>query len=383
MISFKKVYFARLIFFSLISLSSGFLVAAKAFAFELNDISVLLPLPKSIEDAALLSPQSVGAAGVLMPDFVKQALASEIAGVEQFRVVALRIDPCFPNLDFKHPENCRAQIRLVWQVLRFENHQVTSRDTAIHTFYEITQPELQQLLSEISQLKKNSSAVPAGQPLSVHPIISQQGLHGDYWQNLRALVLSLTGANRLSRFTLMVGANPFWTFQGFDVANNSARKISIPVLDKPIEVFSNFSRNSLNYLGGVGLNPQSPDAFNELVSNSQQFAHGQQTLKQKTVDAIFRVESPKFNNPETINCSSCHVAQGARSWFLRNSFEVDLENNPFRFQAGANSRPDNTYSTSTINLRNFGYFNKAPAISQRVVNETALIVKQLNSAAAK
>ena len=91
------------------------LISPVAFCgWSLNDVSYLLPLPESIQNVQLLNPLSEGFGGPLLNSTYFESLPKLTAELDNatirndLRLVAVRIDPCFPK---PAPEICQKQIR--------------------------------------------------------------------------------------------------------------------------------------------------------------------------------------------------------------------------------------------------------------------------------
>ena len=101
-----------------------------AVPYGLNDVSVLLPMPASLDDPNALSLGSAGNGGALLsldnfnaiqtfPDDGTGPGGDETSFYDQWRIVSARIDPCFPDLALltTNPSMCQHQLRLVAQDL--------------------------------------------------------------------------------------------------------------------------------------------------------------------------------------------------------------------------------------------------------------------------
>ena len=70
-------------------------------AWNINDVSILLPLPSDVNANGILLPNSQGQAGELIPENILAMippLTPEISAQSQLAVVGVRIDPCFPGV---------------------------------------------------------------------------------------------------------------------------------------------------------------------------------------------------------------------------------------------------------------------------------------------
>jgi len=349
-------------------------LASTALGWSLHDISILFPLPTLSDDSATLSPSTSGSAGPLLPNQILSLLPPLVSGVSpnQLRVVAIRIDPCFPAIPAV-PRDCHAQIRFVWQPLNWVNGETIASDAAVHSFYEISKDEFRELLNRIPQSSLNI-------PLGVHPLFLKQGYRGAFWTQLRAIILEYTGEKRLSRMTFMTQEQPnqMWDFGGVEVSPGRLQKIVIPRISTRLQSFVNKAGALFNFLGGEKPEPQGNDTFNRLLTHSADLTRGDAPLLKQSVDAIYRIENPTIHNPQTIDCVSCHIAQATRVWVTTHFPDLNLDKSEFRFTSPLDLTNTSSFQNLTVNLRAFGYFGRKPAISQRTINESAALVEKLN-----
>jgi hypothetical protein len=361
---------------------------------SLNDVSILMPLPLEVRDDHLLRADSRGAKGELLsPDLFERVgvLAAvnsrEPGSYQSLRVVAIRVDPCFPGGD-PLGHTCRRQIRLVWQPLETDPAGLlTTVDAAVHTFYDLTENEFRSLLGDLYTLKLRSAHTDLNLPLQVHPVLAKEGMTGPFARALRETVLRHAGEGNLTRLTFMRlhGASIIWIFGGFDIDRGMIKKIpiarvaSFPMADT--QTFLNRSLKSDDFrMSGFAPVPSGADTFNLLMKDSSKI----DPVRDKheiieSVMAIHRIENPDFHSPESVDCVSCHVAQPARHFALKNFGAFGMEKLAERFVYRSDLNLDNTspVQANTRNIRGFGYFLRDPAISQRVINETAAVVQKL------
>ena len=356
---------------------------------NLNDISVLLPLPSAEQWNLLLQPNQLGKNGILLP---QNYVAKEIPTLLQFtaneklypdlRVIGFRIDPCFT--EGRGPVKCKQQIRFVWQPLKIVDEKTQTIDVALHSFYELETDSFKALIQQLKVLKTMSSSTDrtAQQALSIHPIIAQEGLDGFYYQNLIKIILSYVGQKNLSRITFMqLFANEtVWFFGGLDISKSdgTSKKINIPRINLTLQQFINSAppaRASTSFLGRIfPLPDQKEDNINILLSDSRLLDEKSEKEIVESVRSAHRIENPKLHNPGTLDCVSCHAAQPARIW---------AETNFSYFNYGDLSKTIYTPSPTGQNLENisplknltnivriFGYFDDQPIVTTRAINET-------------
>jgi hypothetical protein len=355
--------------------------SSQAVNWDINDVSILLPLsdPAMFDDAVALRPDTIGSAGALIQP---RELSLFLDGDEQshLRAVAIRIDPCFPFLEFTNMQNCQAQIRIVWQPVYPAGGSASSAyvtDNAIHSFYNISQIEFLQLITAIKNEKAKSNATASQLPLQIQPIISSQGMKGPYWTALRQIILSLTGANRLSRVTSMSSVNALWTFGGVNVVNQADQTLEIPRINVPLQQLFN-ATVSTGFTSVGFASPIGQDAYLSLLSDSNSFKSKSLQVQQQALDIALFLENPKFSNANTVDCASCHLAQSSRLWLEGNLTGLNISGNTLNFTAPNNLTNLFASPSNSEGLRGFGYYNASPTISQRVINESSVIVDYLN-----
>lgn len=376
-------------FLILCSLSVG---APTLAAWDLNDVSYLMPLPKKIGADSLLSLKSAARGGPLLNEAIVQRLPvlSPQLTREQvatsLRVMAVRIDPCFP---LPTPQSCQRQIRLVWQPLDLDRrNQVTTIDAAVHSFYVLTDTEFTTLLRDLAEWKNAYAIKTNFMPLQIHPVWAAQGDSSPALADFQKIITKLAGLENLSRVTVMVlrGAGDMWAFAGFEVKNGKMELIQIPRIDRMSQAFINLAVPSDHFTGG-GILPQPTgvDTFSTITNESEHLDANSEDTIRKEIKAAFRIENPKNHNPENMDCVSCHVAQPAIHWALNKKSHLKLDN-LWSNEIYKNPKYDLTnVSSDLLNtqvIRGFGYFGRNMAISQRVINESAEVADQLNQGSA-
>jgi hypothetical protein len=362
-------------------------------ALGVNEVSILFPLPRGGAEVGLLPlPYSAGARGELLPRplYDRLPLLLMFGGPNaiygSLRVVAIRLDPCFPGLGRDGPAPCRSQVRVVFQPITsgFDASPVSSTDdAAVHVFYEVDRDELDQMRDELSRLKAAHGLRSDDARLGPHPIIVRQGLDGPFASAVRALLLRYVGAQNLRRVTFMT-LEQFrlrWMFGGFDVAaDQSVTALQIPATGGATrQVFTNFDTTGASF--------DHAEAAPASASSDELTAFFQSsTLVAANADAqraayrrALAIENPERHSPETVDCASCHVAAAARQWAERAlSLRPELES-ASHFADGSAFASVDEPRFSTIALRAFGYVGRTPTISRRTVNESVLVVRALSS----
>lgn len=354
-----------------------------------NDVSILIPLPNiPTEISNLFRPATVGSFGELFPRFVydempELAFETPEETYKKLRVVGVRIDPCFPMTP--PSTGCQPQIRMVWQPIFTDSHgQIRSIDAAVHTFYNVPSDDFANLVVRLENLKAtNGSGVP-NEVLNVNPLLKKFGLNSAYSKKLFTIILSKVGSSRLSQATFMQlsGGENVWVFGGFLVSGTQINNLPIARINGFIQTFNNnpiFPSYFSN--GGASPPPTGTDTFNLLIKDSRKIAPSDETEVIESTMATIRIENPNNHNPHTMDCVSCHTAQSARIWATRQYpwLMLDQRGLQFKFQSKFNLTNASPNPGNTKLLRSFGYNGIEPAVSQRTINETAVVLEKLYS----
>lgn len=356
----------------------------QSWAMSLNDVTILIPLPSISEVPLMLGPAETGTQGPLLSKKIFLSLiqlvpevSNDVIWKDSLKVVGVRLDPCF--VEGTGPIACRRQIRLVWQPVHFMEYSVQTRDAAVHSFYDFDESTFTQLLTDWRKLSSGSES----DALQVHPRIKQEGLSGPYWTYLKQLLLRYCGERNLTRMTAMnvMGGEQLWIFTGVDIEAGRTKPLQIPRIGRPSQGVIQSSSESQSFTGGMKPEPLDDQDFSQLVSDSHttKATFSEQELK-ALMGKVQDYENPEKNNPGTLDCASCHLANTAHQWGKLNFKNWDWKNDfkDHAYQSSWNLTKAGEGPLRTNQLRAFGYFIAFPAISQRVVNETAAVAEALN-----
>lgn len=358
-------------------------------AWDLNDVSYLLPLPRAVGNDALLGLDAPGKGGPLLEPILLgrvPLLAIDMNREETYqalRVIAVRIDPCFP---LPTPQSCQKQIRLVWQPLEEGRRKQTQAvDAALHSFYVLSDSEFTNLLMDLESWKSKYSVQTKLVPLQVHPAWAQQGDRSPSLRDFQEIIKKYVGRANLTRVTAMVlrGAADMWAFAGFDLREGQLELFGVPRLNGRLaQSFINVAVPSDHFAGGgMSPAPQGSDTFDNIVAESVRLGSESEELIRQEVKAAYRIENPKNFSPENMDCVSCHVAQPAIQWVLRKRPELQVEqlwSSEIYKNVRYNLRNPSPEVWNTQMIRGLGYFGKNMAISQRVINESAEVADSIN-----
>lgn len=357
---------------------------------DLNDVSILLPLPEPKDWNQLWNGEVSGGKGDLLPkSYLKQVprLLSQFQNSEIYpniKVLGLRVDPCFQ--EGLSPVKCKAQIRLIWQPLQIVENVTSTFDASLHSFYELSDQEMKSLLNELVELKNTKPKQTSFLPLGVNPYIKQEGLNGSYASAVKSIMLKYIGKTNLSRITFMqlFMTEKAWIFGGFDIDQEILKPIQIARVNSTIQTFNNVVSLDRPFWFLGGINPEPPtseDNLKILISDSRAINPQQDELAIKAaVQSAARFENPNLHNPGTLDCASCHVAQPAKIWAMRQYpwFELDLIYNKEAYTSERDLRNLSPMQPHTNIVRAFGYFMNRPFVAQRTINETAAVINYIN-----
>lgn len=344
----------------------------------MTDLSILFPLPSSPAGLdGLLSPKDVAVYGELLPYSLFSKLpqlsffeSNPVKAYDSLRVVGARLDPCFPKFDAGVP--CRAQVRLVLQPFDTAGG-FGAIDAAIHLFFELPEDEFTTLLGATTSAQ---TAADATGPLRVHPTMEKEGLDGPAATLIKGAILSRAGEGRLSRVTFMQlgGQGNVWIFGGLEIKDGVATELGIAgsfVTEQTLE--NDALPDPLDFHG---------DAFPIIPPDDLGALYESDTAKSMTPAELFplyesalRAQNPNLHTADSVACATCHAANAAERWVDRNT---DLESMPStaRFTSATQdlTPPSDLFDERSQTVRAFGYQDSTPAVSQRTIFETALLV---------
>jgi hypothetical protein len=348
---------------------------------EVQDVSIIYPLPATSAQATdLVSGATVAGFGELVPKDAFAMLPGPIderstgaagkVGEEArigFRLVGVRVDPCFGVLG---ATDCPNQIRLIFQGLNESpDGQLGAADGAIHVFYDVPRDSLMRFVRQVLTLRAQNGTFEKA-PLGVHPILAKQGLAGQFAQGLRSVILEHTGASRVSRMTFFTRSNSRTATWGFGMLNRTGASFELG----PIATLAGEKKQGFVTKVGEGLNGSATGTSHSdnlsLLLETAKADTATPAERQFAFDAALRIENPARHSPDTIDCVSCHVAttvveDAAKRWMLGDLNRVGFEPKP-KFDGA---------SSTLGNLHAMSYDERKLGITQRTANETEVVVQ--------
>jgi hypothetical protein len=392
-------------------------------ALGMTDVTILYPMPEKWEFVDdMLGPTSEDAKGELLPaslfakiaelpapkmigndgnevDPQKKLFEKWIDSFAYLRIVGVRLDPCFGESSNLGSPQCLSTIRLVGQFFfpRAQNGQSPVLDTAasVHLFYKLSQSDFATLAKEMLELRK-STGLPLQKGLisqqqdGVHPTLKAEGLRGAYATKLKAILLKYAGEQTLERIAFSVQdrvgqtggyytqqqQNPDtrWVFGGFDYKSGNLVPQNIASLGDYVglQTVDSFptqrgDKAPVTVSPAITIPDSVLGAFNPVKQPNGSFAF---TDMEKGRAAGRKVQNPNHYSTRNTDCVSCHMAKHTLIG-LREIPPSDLDFKSYTF------RLESTHQ-SFGPFRLFGWDQGRPVISQRVINETAVVLEYLN-----
>jgi len=335
---------------------------------EAADVSILYPLPDSRD--LLIQPSEQAAYGQLFPQpLFPTAIGPVDIGITyaDMRMVALRLDPCSARLD------CNSEVRAIFQpVIVDSDGGLTVADGAIHVFYGVPRSELVSLLDELIGLKElYGGGVKYGSELGPQPILEAYGLDSPFARGLHALVLEHLGESRIERFTERNHQLPYgdrWDFYLFDGDGLPRGIIATTTTDE--QQVTGTHEDPTTHSGVVGVSPPLVSLLDPIVDVNRP-ADVNDDIRAGFARAI-ELQDPTKETSESIDCVSCHLAEGAR---LVGETEYGLTAvDAFQSTRSLAYRRD---LRAVTNLHIFAYNGRNVSVSQRVANESAVTADRM------
>jgi hypothetical protein len=337
----------------------------------LNDVSMLVPLPPEGGTALVRMSDGDGLVPRALFDRLVTGPGDVIDAYDDFHLVAIRFDLCDRIAAGPCPET-EGRLRLVFQPMRGAPPEAT--DVGLHAFYPIPEDDLGAIVDELRAL-----AAIAKTPTTAALTVSPPLVAGNtaYATRLRALVVSYAVSDRLARLTLFAqdakAAALIWAFRGEERRDGSFAAIEIPDV-AVLQQRTVLSGSDTTY--NTSPVADAPAGF-MLALASDRFAAASPAERMVALESLAAVQNPGMHGTETVQCVACHV-----STFLtaRRATVAGVDASAIAGTFGAPFDLATSAGISTTNdraLRAFGWVRRDPAISQRVVNDTAQVLAEI------
>ena len=363
-----------------IDIDAGTVFPTESRELGLGDISLLVRLPADPVSSTTFARMTgfPGGAELVARD-VFARLVTDPGDVghayEEFHIVALRFDLCERFAVGTCPIGADGQLRIVLQPV-FSGNGIEAADVALHAHYPIPADELAIVVNELRALARLQNFQTAA-PLSPNETLSSTAPPTAYSLRLRKLVAKYASAERLTRLALFAQnaqTNSFnWVFRGVDIANGNVSDIVIPTIAARQQrtIFTEPRNFFTTPVADV------PTGF-QLALQRAPFLAASFAEQTQALSALAIAQNPTLQTVHTEQCVACHV-----STFLVHDRAQDIGVDPATIPETYSSQRNLSIAFggaagTSISLRAFGWFHGVPMISQRVVNETAAALDEID-----
>ena len=352
----------------------------------LDDLSILLPLPANPAGPPTVARMTGFPGG---GDLVSRAAFARLVtdpgdvheAYDDFHLVAIRFDLCDRAVAGPCAAGADGQLRLVFQPVHFADGTSVPEadDMALHASYPIPATDLAAVVDELRALAR-IQGLPITSPLMVNPTLASTGSTGEYASRLSTLVARYARADRMVRLTLFAQdantSNFDWVFRGVQAYLGSFRDLDIATVGATQQraIFIEWPAPASYDVAPVGNTP----AGAQLALQGQMFDAATYTNRATALAALAAEQNPTRYAFGTEQCIACH-ASTALMRLRAADLGVDPPTVPGTFTSGHDLSISAGISSITMtSLRAFGWFHDEPAISQRVVNETAFVLDEID-----
>ena len=374
--------------------------------YVVNDVSVLYPLPQKGEGKYLLAMEQETPDGkkVLLPESVFAMLGDDAktpypflfeapgreAAWKDLRVTSVRIDPCFEAADLVEARDCKRQVRLSAQVLVPSSEdpdeaEYSVTDASVHLFYELDEEAFVGMLLDLRELMLKKAHGGKNPSLGVHPVMAKEGLSGAWTRRFNEVLLGACDQSNLIRMTFMAtgrsGNNWFWGILERG-AGGKFEVGEIPVVEGPSDGFTQMGTDD-NPDGITAEATLEADFFPAALLRGETIDELSASAFEKAIDKLRAIENPAMHSSADVNCASCHLAPSIIRLATRRRGLAQVPETPSLYPppSGQNGKATGVDAFGSDNMHAFSYFHDEPAVSPRVVNESARIADYLSSKA--
>ncbi len=341
-------------------------------ALGMNDLSILVPLPTDttvpvISEIAPLVQSEWFQPFVMSGDLGPRSNSGFT--YDQFQIVSLRWDVCDRSIIGPCPANVDGRLRLIVQPIQNINGTVQAIDVASHLFYPIPAADLPDVVDELRALAAIQDA-PADDPLQVSPALVAH--NAEYLAQLEALVLKYARPDNLVRITAIgqvAGQTPFeWRFREIDWDGTQFEQKYIPQINE-VEQSTQLADGDITYQSAAQNFADAPVGF-ALAIEGAYWKTATPANQLLAIDALAQVMNPTLNDAVNTQCMACHVATYLTT-YRTGELMMDPTASPSWYHSPRNTNVGMLGNSDGNQIRGFGYVNAAPIVSQRVANDTA------------
>jgi len=354
---------------------------------DMNDVTILAPLPKSAATPVLLLGSDLAEDGTaLVPRALFDHLVTDPkTGMplglvntvyDQLQLVAVRFDLCDRHLPGDCPAAEDARMRLVFQPIQDSSAAVAAAmDISFHLFTTIRNDEIAGAVAALRDLAM--IAPPQTGALRVSPALSAADPTA-YATKLRAFVRRYGGDTRIVRLTMNAQNFMFeasvWMLRGVEKQGTAFADMTI------VGTTAIAEQVVLNGNPSFDVTPAADTPSGLLGAITQKpFDAADATQKQAYLAVLAAVDNPLSHTAETVPCVSCHVSTVVMSMRAA-SAAIDPLTLPGRYTSKFDVSISGGQSAQSFStLRALGYLRMQPMISQRVANDTAQVLTEIEA----
>lgn len=352
-------------------------------ALGMNDVTILVPAPNTASDPLMLASDTMDDGTPLVPRELFERLALEpvpeagtMATVnaelyKDLQLVAVRFDLCDRNVPGPCKGDADGRVRLVLQP--FQETRGGFADVGFHAFFSVPFADLASLVKDVRELATIQKE-PTSSPLEVSPALTAG--NAEYRDALRLLVRRWTGERKLVRLTM--NAQPQllsqvrWAMRGVEKKDGNFVNIAIPGMSGTTqEVITS---------GATGFESKPladlPAGILE-AANDRAFGDASDGRKRELLGVLATADNPNTSAPDTVSCIACHISTSlmkARS----TTAGVDPTSVAGRFTSTYDLSIKGNLADRHV-IRALGYIGRDVLISQRVVNDSAQVLQELEA----
>lgn len=337
----------------------------------MSDISIVAP---TLGPDTSLRMTGIAGTRDLVPRTLYARLATSHGDIvndfEDFMIFGIRFDLCDRVATGPCPEAADGSLRLVFQPTLA---QVVAADVGVHAFYTIPAAELGFVINELRAIARlNGTGPMVGGPLTEFHNSSIAGV-----QRLHALLDKYTTTDRLIRLALMGqdarSSTPHVVFRGIELHDGQWNDIAVASLDATQQDAALTDTDPSYAVTPVA---DRPENF-ALTLTSGSFNAAPPAAQRDALDALVATQNPGLHTSSTVQCIACHTSTYLGVHRAQVAI-IGLGTLPSRFQTTRDVRLTNSISpTSPVSLHAFGWLGSQVAISQRVANETAMVLDEI------
>jgi hypothetical protein len=341
-------------------------------ALGMNDLSMLLPLPTDASTPVMSTVDPLVQADWFESFIIGRGDLGPRNGTTftyaQFQVVGVRFDVCDRSSIGPCPADVDGRLRLIVQPVQDANGTITTVDVAGHLFYPIPAAELAGVVDELRDLAAMQDA--AADPLEIVP----GATNADYMAKLDALVVKYARPDNLVRITTagqVANQTPFeWNFREIDwnAATGEFDETPIPQIGL-VQQSAQLADGDVTYDTGPGDLADAPVGL-ALAVQGANFDTATPANRALAIDALAQVLNPTLNDTVNTQCVACHVATYLSSYRTTEQM-VDPTTSPSWYHTPRDVSVGSFGNSDANQIRNFGYVDATPIISQRLANDTA------------